>query len=222
MRQQSETLRGKCFQVIARTMRYFLIGLGLIVLFVVIATAVATFVSIRRSNANWAAQSEAVEARKQAQKAARTELLLQKSGKGSIVTEIPVIPTVEWRERRDEEQKELDSGALAKGDAFLTRIHPDAFLVRMENILTEYVEDVGKCEKSAAGFESVMKAIEKCVLAVNAVNREYDGRSVETDEREDICLFMDAVIVARGIDIDSLAASQKCRRYELTDRWREW
>ncbi len=203
-------------------MRYFLIGLGLLVLFVMIATAVATFYSIRRSNANWVAQSEAVEARKQRQQAAREELLLRKSGKGPIVTEIPVMPTVEWRERRDEEQKELDSGALAKGDAFLTRIHPDAFLVKMEKVLAEYVQDVRKCEKSAAGFESVMRAIEKCVLAVNAVNREYEGFSVETSEREDICLFMDAVIVARGIDIDALAGSQKCGRYELTDRWRDW
>jgi hypothetical protein len=183
-------------------MRWAFIIPGLMILALLVVAAVAQFQSKPAPAANKAHSKQG-------------SLLTDSSSKGKMKQPMP---TVRWREQRDEEQRELDSGKRSKKHAFFTRIHPDAFLIRMERILGELVQGVGNCEQSAAGFEPVMKAIQKCVEGVNAVNRDFDGSSIETDEREEICAFIDAVIVARGIDIEALAASQKCSRHELTDR----
>ncbi len=135
---------------------------------------------------------------------------------------LPALPTIRWRKRRDEEQQELNDGDRPANEAFLTRIHPDAFLASMESIFTKYVQAIQQCDPSPAGFPQVMNAIKDCVLAVNHVNRNYDGFSVETDEREVICAFIENVIIASGIDISGLAAANNCTLHELTDQWRDW
>jgi len=94
-------------------------------------------------------------------------------------------------------------------------------------------KDVDKCEKLMDEYQDaiqqsdgatvhIMKAIERLVCGLNKVNLRCDHTLIETDQREDICEFVDKVIVAKGIDIDTLAASQNCGRSELTDPWREW
>ncbi|MCY9548893.1 hypothetical protein [Lysinibacillus xylanilyticus] len=47
-------------------------------------------------------------------------------------------------------------------------------------------------------------------------------KSIETEEREELCDYSDQVLIQCGLDIDDLTKSQNLGRYELTDDWREW
>lgn len=67
-----------------------------------------------------------------------------------------------------------------------------------------------------------MQHVEVLVVALNKVNEDFDHGVIETNEREELCAFIDEVIIAKGIDIEALAASQNLGRHEITDEWRDW
>jgi hypothetical protein len=136
---------------------------------------------------------------------------------------MPIQLTTElWRERKAEEKREFEAGAISADDCFMDRLFPDAFLDRTETLLKEFVASVDQCSSSASDFPKVMRSVETLVVALNKVNEDFDHGVIETDEREELCEFIDEVIVARGIDIEALAAAQNCDPYEITDQWREW
>lgn len=132
------------------------------------------------------------------------------------------LPTESWRERKAEERREFEEGTITADDCYMERLFPDAFVNRTERLLKEFVASVEQCSPSAADFPQVMQSIEALVIALNKVNEDFDHGVIETDEREELCAFIDKVIIAKGIDIDALAASQSCGRHELTDQWRDW
>ncbi|MGY1584665.1 hypothetical protein [Streptomyces sp. MN13] len=70
--------------------------------------------------------------------------------------------------------------------------------------------------------EQVFAVVERVVLALNRVNEQSEGGAFDTDEREQLCLFIDAVLTKRGIDVGKLAARHHLNRYAITDRWRRW
>ena len=67
-----------------------------------------------------------------------------------------------------------------------------------------------------------MRNVEVLVVALNDINHDFDYNVIETDEREELCAYIDGVIMLKCIDIDALATFNRCGRHELTDRWREW
>ena len=67
-----------------------------------------------------------------------------------------------------------------------------------------------------------MGAVERTVTALNLLNTECSRSLIETDQREDICAFIEEVIIANGMDIDALAAQRNCTRHAITDEWRDW
>ncbi len=93
--------------------------------------------------------------------------------------------------------------------------------------------EVDQCEKILDAFIAtliepvtdyslVMNAVKNTVIALNKLNDSCESPIIETDQREYICAFIEEVIIAKGVDIEALAASQKCTRHEITDAWREW
>jgi hypothetical protein len=48
------------------------------------------------------------------------------------------------------------------------------------------------------------------------------GGGIDTDEREQICLFIDELLIEGGIDVAGLAVRYGVSRYGITDRWRRW
>lgn len=127
-----------------------------------------------------------------------------------------------WRERKAEERREFEAGEIAADECCLEQLFPDAFIDRTELLLKEFVAAIGQCSSSASDFPQVMRSVETLVVALNKVNEDFDHGVIETDEREELCAFIDEVIVERGIDIEALAAAQNCGRHEITDQWRDW
>ncbi|MFE4622957.1 hypothetical protein [Streptomyces mirabilis] len=73
-----------------------------------------------------------------------------------------------------------------------------------------------------AGDEQVFAAVERVVLALNAVNEAHNGSAFETDERETLCDYIDQSLTEHGVDVVALTARHGLGRYQLTDKWRKW
>jgi len=62
-------------------------------------------------------------------------------------------------------------------------------------------------------------------VEVRDSGRDLDGRGetpYETEERDDLCAYIDETLEEVGIDLDAIAARAGISRYEFTDQWREW
>ncbi|WP_328830265.1 hypothetical protein OHT77_22190 [Streptomyces sp. NBC_00252] len=55
-------------------------------------------------------------------------------------------------------------------------------------------------------------------LVVLAVNEAHDECAFETDEREQLCAYIDEVLTEQGVDVAALTARHGLDRHELTDR----
>jgi hypothetical protein len=73
-----------------------------------------------------------------------------------------------------------------------------------------------------AGDGEVFEVIERTVRALNAINARYQGAAYETDEREQLCTYIEDVLDDAGIDVDALAGRHRMTRHEITDEWRLW
>jgi hypothetical protein len=112
----------------------------------------------------------------------------------------------------------------------------DALKISLLEDMREYMEDVaadghepgyseadiGKCESILDTFlttvrsaksgdtEFVMGAVKEAVLALNALNEDYN--LIETDQREQICELIIQSAVAVGVGSGE----------DITEEWREW
>ena len=68
--------------------------------------------------------------------------------------------------------------------------------------------------------DEVVASVVRVVMALNAINEEHER--IETDEREELCRYIDDVLTDAGIDVKALTARRDAARAELTDGWREW
>jgi hypothetical protein len=66
----------------------------------------------------------------------------------------------------------------------------------------------------------VWTAVKQVVLALNAIDEGYEA--IETEEREELCEYIDAVLAEAGIDVAALAVRDGVQPHAVTDRWREW
>lgn len=132
------------------------------------------------------------------------------------------LTTESWREEKAEERRKFAAGEISADDCYMERLFPDAFIDRTENLLKAFVASVDQCSSAPDDFPQIMRHVEMLVVALNKVNEDFDHGVIETDEREELCAFIDAVIIEKGIDIEALAASQNCGRHEITDEWRDW
>lgn len=132
------------------------------------------------------------------------------------------LPTAAWREQKTEEARKFEAGEITAAERYMDKLFPDAFIDRTDLLLKDFAAAINQCSAAAADFPRVMQNIQDVVLALNKINDDFELRVIETGEREELCEFIDSVIIERGIDIESLAASQNCTRYELTDEWRDW
>jgi hypothetical protein len=132
------------------------------------------------------------------------------------------IPTEYWRNRKAEERQRFLAGKIAAKDCFMEQLFPDEFIERTDALLKEFISSISTFSSTEADYSRVMAAIQLLVIELNKINDDFDGSVIETGEREELCEFIDNVIIERGIDIEALAASQDCDRNELTDEWRDW
>jgi hypothetical protein len=136
---------------------------------------------------------------------------------------MPVTLTTEiWRQRKERERQQVAAGQLSKEESYLEQLFPDAFIDRTEAVLRGFEAALAEIPEDASGHPAAMHAIQHVVTELNDVNDAFDSSAIETMEREELCATIEALIVARGIDIAALAQFHGCKIAELTDNWREW
>ncbi|MEV6679712.1 hypothetical protein AB0N09_23065 [Streptomyces erythrochromogenes] len=127
-------------------------------------------------------------------------------------------PTTSWREGIAHEAEQLAGGTLDPGCPCMAALYPEELLVATDAVLDVFeVELAGLSEASDA---QVLAVVERVVLALNAVDGTHSG--YETDEREELCGYIDEALTESGIDVAALTARHGLGRYQLTDTWRNW
>ncbi|WP_055531923.1 hypothetical protein [Streptomyces graminilatus] len=129
-------------------------------------------------------------------------------------------PTTNWREGIAQEVAELAASTLDPDCACMVELFPDELLLE-----TDAVFDTFEAELPTVAEEDdarIFAIVERVVLALNAVNAAHDESAFETDEREQLCSYIDEALTEQGIDVAALTARHGLGRYELTDQWRDW
>ncbi|MEV7340638.1 hypothetical protein [Streptomyces sp. NPDC093544] len=129
-------------------------------------------------------------------------------------------PTTYWREGIAKEAEELAAGTLDPECACMAGLFPKELLTSTDAVL-------GTFERELAGLgeaddAQIFGVVERVVPALNAVNAAHNESTYETDEREQLCDFIDQSLTDHGIDIVALAAWHGLGRYQITDKWRKW
>ncbi|WP_229068893.1 hypothetical protein [Actinoplanes sp. DH11] len=128
-------------------------------------------------------------------------------------------PSTRWRRQVDEQTAEVAGGVLTEDKAYAAQLWPPTFIDAVDQALAAYEREVAQFA-AAADDEQVWAAVERVVTALNELDVE-EGR-IETEEREDLAEYIDAVLTGAGVDVEGLTARRDLDRSELTDEWREW
>ncbi|MFI2377158.1 hypothetical protein ACH5AO_19085 [Streptomyces sp. NPDC018964] len=129
-------------------------------------------------------------------------------------------PTTNWRRRIAAEAAELAVGSLDPGCACMVDLYPDELLSATDAVLDAFEAELATLD--AGDNAEVFAAVEHVVLALNAVNEAHDECAFETDEREQLCLYIDEALTEQEVDVAALTARHGLGRHELTDQWRDW
>lgn len=106
------------------------------------------------------------------------------------------LPTKRWEQ------------SMKEGDDLFTK----KAITEIESILLDYIESLSnftRLKKASNIFNSVKKVVKK----INKVNDRNDY-FIETLEREELCEFIDNIVLATGFKINE--------GIDLTEEWREW
>ena len=125
-------------------------------------------------------------------------------------------PSQRWRREVAQQEAAVAAGSLPPEEAYAARVWPADFIADVDAVLASYAEDAQRL--GATPDEVVWSAVERVVVGLN----DADDGSIETTTREELCEYIDEVLVAAGVDVDALTARRGCDRAELTDEWRDW
>ncbi|MBM7650199.1 uncharacterized protein YsxB (DUF464 family) [Bacillus ectoiniformans] len=102
-------------------------------------------------------------------------------------------PTLEWKERMDEEDDIFTEENIRAADQVLNH-----YMTRLKALTNPSQEEVMEC-------------VEEVVISLNELNEKYDY-FIETEEREELCEFIDEAAQLAGVHSDE----------DITEEWREW
>ncbi|CAM5343825.1 hypothetical protein [Streptomyces fumanus] len=129
-------------------------------------------------------------------------------------------PTTGWRHGIAEEAAEIAAGTLDPECACMTGLFPEKLLGATDAVLDTFEGQLAGLGN--AGDKQVFAVVERIVLALNAVDEAHNGSAFETDEREELCDYIDQSLTEHGVDVVALTARHGLGRYQLTDKWRKW
>lgn len=118
--------------------------------------------------------------------------------------------------------REVAARTLAPECAGDTDLYPESLLRATDAALAAFEGEVRALQEPSD--EVVFANIEGVVLALNAINGDgqHGGAGFCTEEREQLCEYIDRTLSEHGVDVAALAARQGIDRSEITDRWRDW
>lgn len=112
----------------------------------------------------------------------------------------------------------MAAGTLEPEQAVLARFFPESMVSATERVLASFDEQVRAL--SAPSDDEVLAVVERVVLDLNAVNADHGGVAYETDEREELCAYIEKSVGEAGVDVPALVARRRLE--DLTYEWREW
>jgi len=127
-------------------------------------------------------------------------------------------PTGAWRTEAARQEGQVRAGTLVPDEAYALRLCPADFLTAVDAALANFEHATTTLE--VRDDEAVWSIVERVVLDLNTI-ADRTGL-IETEEREQLCEYIDAVLTAKGVDIPALTASRGLGPHELTDTWRDW
>ncbi|MDG5806925.1 hypothetical protein P9869_30525 [Streptomyces ossamyceticus] len=101
-------------------------------------------------------------------------------------------------------------------------LYPESLLQAIEQALQAFEENVRAL--TAPSDAEVFDSIKTVVLHLNTINEDdqHGGAGFCTDEREQLCEYIDQTLNEHGIDVAGLAARSGIGRADITDSWRDW
>ncbi|WP_144120061.1 hypothetical protein [Catellatospora sichuanensis] len=127
-------------------------------------------------------------------------------------------PSAAWRREVREQQQALAAGTLSPDDAYAERLWPEDFTDAVDAALAAYQAEVAALREPSD--DELFAAAERVVLALNDIDEEH-GHHIETDERDELCGYIENVLIHIGVDIRALCARRGGDR-ELLTAGRDW
>ncbi len=118
--------------------------------------------------------------------------------------------------------RDVEAGILGPECASAAEMYPESLLRATDSALEAFEGEMrGLVEPSD---EEVFRAVERVVLALNAVDRDprHGGVGFCTEEREQLCEYVDLALGDHGVDVAALLARKGIVRAGITDAWRDW
>ncbi|MER5913049.1 hypothetical protein ABT124_21740 [Streptomyces sp. NPDC001982] len=121
-----------------------------------------------------------------------------------------------------ETAREVAAGTLDSECAGGAELYPESLLQATDAALEAFEEEVRALREPSD--EAVFRTVESVVLALNAIDEDdqHGGAGFCTEEREQLCEYIDLTLSEHGVDVSALAARSGINRAEITDRWRDW
>ncbi|WP_327265270.1 hypothetical protein OG444_30820 [Streptomyces sp. NBC_01232] len=131
-------------------------------------------------------------------------------------------PPDNWRAYMAEIARKVEAGTLAPECGSVADLYPESLLRATDTALEVFEDEVRALREPSD--EAVFGTVERVVLALNAVDGDgqHGGAGFCTEEREQLCEYIDLTLSEHGVDVAALAARQDIDRSEITDRWRDW
>ncbi|MFF3319367.1 hypothetical protein ACFYV5_28210 [Streptomyces sp. NPDC003035] len=131
-------------------------------------------------------------------------------------------PPENWRAWMAEIARAVATGELEPECASAAEMYPESLLQATDAALETFEGDVRALREPSD--EEVFATIERVVVALNTVDGDdsHGGACYCTEEREQLCEYIDLTLSEHGVDVAALAARRGINRAEITDDWRDW
>ncbi|MET9883460.1 hypothetical protein ABZZ20_09955 [Streptomyces sp. NPDC006430] len=131
-------------------------------------------------------------------------------------------PPENWRAWMAQVARDVEAGMLEPECAGAAEMYSESLLRATDSALEAFEAEVRGFVKPSD--EEVLRAVERVVLALNAVDRDprHSGMRFCTEEREQLCEYVDLTLGEHGVDVAALLARKGIIRAGITDAWRDW
>ncbi|GHG15635.1 hypothetical protein GCM10017667_56540 [Streptomyces filamentosus] len=115
--------------------------------------------------------------------------------------------------------RDVEAGILEPECAGAVEMYSESLLRATDSALEAFEAEV--CALVGPSDAEVFGVVERVVLALNAVGGD-DSHGYCTEEREQLCEYIDLTLGEHGVDVAALAERRGMNRAEITDAWRDW
>ena len=132
-------------------------------------------------------------------------------------------PSDEWQRKANEQVADIARGVLSPADAYAEQLWPRSLRIGTDAALATFERELHALRAPADA--DILDVVQRLVLTLNEINQQHVRAGLtgyETDEREQLCDYIDASLEDSGFDLAALEVRNGIGRGEIADRWRNW